>query len=216
VSDQAWDLANAKGWLRMNGDFRFSVVTGLHELTEVHTLRTLRYRPRFPDSEPWWLDRERDIAGKVFLIRGGDRALATLRIVPVTGCVTEMEELGHLPADLKRDPTVWELGRLAALRSRGEALSYARLLFDWATRWAQTNLSIERVVSYCKGGKLSGFQALGAEVTAGPYEIPGRGGDYHTIVAEVREVVTRMRAFGLSAALATAPAHPDEVHHAAR
>jgi len=176
--------------------FSFSVTSSTSDLAEAHALRLLRYEPRFPDDEFWWLDRDRDSHGKVFLLRKGDRAAATLRIVPVTACITEIAELGLLPAELAADSGVWELGRLAGLPRQGRDLPYSLLLFGWAAAWSLERLPIERVVAYCRGGKLSGFQASGAEVIAGPYDIPGRGTDYYTIVANVAKVVENIRAFG--------------------
>lgn len=175
----------------------FSVTSDMHDLAEAHALRLLRYEPRFPDDEFWWLDRDRDTHGKVFLLRKADRAAATLRIVPVTACATEIEELGLLPAQLADDPGVWELGRLAGLpgqASRG--LPNSLLLFGWAASWSQGRIPVERVVSYCRGGKLRNFQAAGAEVIAGPYDIPGRGSDYYTIVADVAKVTETIRSYG--------------------
>lgn len=176
--------------------YRFSLAQNIEDLSEAHALRLLRYEPRFPESEFWWLDKDRDLQGKVFLLRKGDRARASLRIVPVTACTTEIEELGLLPDELKGDSTVWELGRLVSAPGQGRDLPYSRLLFGWASQWALANLPIRQVVSYCRGGKLSGFEASGAKVVAGPYEIPERGDDYYTIVADVAEVVQRLSGYG--------------------
>ncbi|MFF3889197.1 hypothetical protein [Streptomyces sp. NPDC001914] len=190
--------------------FSFSVTANTSELAEAHALRLLRYEPRFPDDEFWWLDRDRDAAGKVFLLRKDDRAAATLRIVPVTACTTEIAELGLLPAELANDPGVWELGRLAGLPRQGRDLPYSLLLFGWASAWSLERLPIERVVAYCRGGKLAGFQAAGAEIVAGPRDVPGRGTDYYTIVADVAKVVENIRAYGFGDLMEAAAAGEGE------
>ncbi|MCB5165106.1 hypothetical protein LG634_09725 [Streptomyces bambusae] len=181
----------------MDDVLSFSVTETTSDLAEAHALRLLRYEPRFPDDEFWWLDRDRDALGKVFLLRKGDRAAATLRIVPVTSCTTEIEELGLLPAGLAQDPNVWELGRLAGLPgSSAGGLPNSLLLFGWSAAWALERLPLTHVVSYCRGGKLRNFQAAGAEVVAGPHDIPGRGSDYYTIVADIAKVVDTVRGYG--------------------
>lgn len=194
----------------MDDFYRFSLAQDVNDLSEAHALRLLRYEPRFPDSEFWWLDRDQDLHGKVFLLRKDDRATASLRIVPVTATTTEIERLGLLPEDLVGDPGVWELGRLVSLSSRGRDLPYSRLLFGWASAWALANLPIEKVVSYCRRGKLSGFTACGAEVVAGPYEVPGRGDDYFTIVADVAVVVERLVGYGFKPLVDAAAAGKSE------
>ncbi|MEV0604716.1 hypothetical protein AB0I82_36210 [Streptomyces sp. NPDC050315] len=194
----------------MDDLYRFSLVENIGDLAEAHALRLLRYEPRFPESEFWWLDKDRDVRGKVFTLHKGDRIGASLRIVPVTACTTEIEELGLLPDDLKGDPTVWELGRLVSMPSRGRDLPYSRLLFGWATQWAKVNLPIRKVVSYCRRGKLSGFEASGAKVIAGPYTVPERGDDYFTIVADLGDVVDRLSGYGFGSLLDAAAAGQTE------
>ncbi|MEU0844989.1 hypothetical protein ABZ370_36745 [Streptomyces sp. NPDC005962] len=190
--------------------YRFSLVENIGDLAEAHALRLVRYEPRFPESDFWWLDKDRDVHGKVFTLHKGDRIGASLRIVPVTACTTEIEELGLLPEDLKGDPSVWELGRLVSVPSRGRDLPYSRLLFGWATQWAKVNLPIQKVVSYCRGGKVSGFEASGAKVVAGPYSVPERGDDYFTIVADLQDVVDRLSGYGFGTLLEAAAAGKTE------
>ncbi|MEU6122468.1 hypothetical protein [Streptomyces sp. NPDC047123] len=190
----------------MDDLYRFSLAEEIGDLAEAHALRLLRYEPRFPESDFWWLDRDRDVLGKVFTLHKGDRIGASLRIVPVTACTTEIEELGLLPDDLKEDPSVWELGRLVSVPSRGRDLPYSRLLFGWATQWAKVNLPITKVVSYCRRGKVSGFEASGARVVAGPYTVPGRGDDYFTVVADLAEVVEQITSYGFGALMDAAAA----------
>lgn len=190
----------------MDDLYRFSLAENIGDLAEAHALRLLRYEPRFPESDFWWLDRDRDVLGKVFTLHKGDRIGASLRIVPVTACTTEIEELGLLPDDLKGDPSVWELGRLVSVPSRGRDLPYSRLLFGWATQWAKVNLPITKVVSYCRRGKVSGFEASGARVVAGPYTVAGRGDDYFTVVADLAEVVAQITSYGFGALMDAAAA----------
>lgn len=197
-------------WGEMDDLYRFSLAENIGDLAEAHALRLVRYEPRFPDSDFWWLDKDRDVHGKVFTLHKGDRIGASLRIVPVTACVTEIEELGLLPEDLKGDPSVWELGRLVSVPSRGRDLPYSRLLFGWATQWAKVNLPIQKVVSYCRGGKVSGFEASGAKVVAGPYSVPERGDDYYTIVADLQDVVDRLSGYGFGTLLEAAAAGKTE------
>lgn len=190
---------------------KFSVTSNTSDLAEAHALRLLRYEPRFPDGDFWWLDRDRDNHGKVFLLRKGDRTAATLRIVPVTACTTEVEELGLLPQQLAGDPEVWELGRLAGLPGHASGgLPNSLLLFGWAASWSLGRLPIERVVAYCRGGKVQTFQASGAEVVSGPYDIPGRGSDYYTVVADVAKVVATIRAYGFGELMDAAAAGRSE------
>jgi hypothetical protein len=176
--------------------FKFSVATGVSDLAAARALRVLRYEPRFPGQESWWLDSDRDSLGTVFLLRQNQHAVATARIMRITGCKPEIGELGHLPAGLADDPKVWEFGRLASIPGDGSGLPYTRLLYAWSTQWASLNLPIEAIVSYCQHERLPGFLACGAEIVEGPYDIPNRGNGYYTIVYNLSVGVRCLRSLG--------------------
>jgi hypothetical protein len=180
----------------MEDIFKFSIAAGASELAAAHALRVLRYEPRFPHSESWWLDTDRDSMGTVFLLHKNDYAMATARVARITDTKPEIGELGHLPAALADDPKIWELGRLTSIPVTGNRLSYTRSLFAWSVQWASLNLPIEKIISYCRRGKLPGFLACGAEILDGPYEIPGRGKDYYTIIADLAVVVRSLQSLG--------------------
>lgn len=180
----------------------YAVVRSESELQEVWRLRTRRYTPRFPGSDTWWLDEDRDRAGLVFAARHADELVATVRIVPVTSAEPELAELGRFPAALLGKAGVWELGRLTAVPAKEPSGSYARSLFAWAARWSAQHMTIESLVSHCRGQKLNSFLAVGATVLDGPYALPGRGTNYYTIHAEIDTVLRRLAALGLAPGVA--------------
>ncbi|MGW0210925.1 hypothetical protein ACWDZ8_35915 [Streptomyces sp. NPDC003233] len=178
------------------------------DLNAAQLLRVVRYAPRFPGSDPWYLDDERDQGGTVFLMRRAGRAVATLRILPVDSGNSELAALRPLPEGLSGLAGTWELGRVAALNADGGHPPYMPLLFTWGARWAQQHLPLERIVAYCTRGRLAGFARLGAEPVDGPYDLPGKGEAYYTIRAELDTVLDRAHQLGITAFLDTVTIPP--------
>jgi hypothetical protein len=171
---------------RVNGsDYQISTVASAEDLQLARQLRADRYISRFPGAKPWFVDDGRDALATTFIMRRDDIVVATLRILPVDSGKSELEELGRIPAEYRRDPHTWELGRMAARRSEPGGGPLIPHLFAWAAVWAIENLDLRRVIAYCRESLLPGFLSLGAQVVDGPYDLAGRGTRYYTVVAEV-------------------------------
>ena len=170
----------------------FERVSGVADLDEVRALRTAMYASRYSlDPSAWAADRERDVAGHVFLARVNGCASATLRFLPLTTGQSELARLGILPPDVSlTDPTVAEGGRLAARARAGGGPRNGLLMQVWASAWSLSHTPLRRWVAWSRSDLLPIHDRVGARILSGPLSVPLLGpGEFFVVGGYLRDVV---------------------------
>lgn len=157
-------------------------------------LRREMYATRYSmDATAWDADPARDVAGHVFLARLNRSPVATVRFLPLTTGLSELESLGILPPEISvDDPTITEGGRLAAAVRKGRGPRYGLLMQVWAAAWAIEHTPLRDWVAWSRREVLPIHRRVGAEVLAGPLAVPLLGpGEFFVVGGPLEEVVER-------------------------
>jgi hypothetical protein len=164
------------------------------ERATVRRLRAQMYGTRYSmDATAWDADPGRDLAGHVFLARLSRVPVATVRFLPLTSGLSELESLGILPPEISADdPTITEGGRLAAAVRKGRGPRFGLLMQVWAAAWALGHTPLRRWVAWSRRDLLPIHRRVGADVLAGPLAVPRLGaGEFFVVGGPLAEVVQR-------------------------
>lgn len=176
-----------------SGTMLFARVTSAADLDDARQLRQRMYAKHYAFDLAEQGDGPRDAMGHVFLARSGATPVATVRLLPLTSGVSEVESLGLLPPGaVSDDPHLAEGGRLAALPRRGPGASYGLLMQVWSAQWLRHHTPLRRWLAWCRRDVLPIHLRVGAEVLAGPFPVAALGpGEFYIVGSSFETLVER-------------------------